>query len=472
MAKLGERMAKERVVRAKRTKVLVSILLAIGFIAAAAAYWFISGGNFDKAKRTMGSIIGEDKVNIMVMGVDERGDDVGRSDTLFVLSIDKKTKQVSMLSVPRDTRVNIPGHGYDKINHAYAFGGHKLTQKSVEGLLGMPIDYYMVINIAGFKKIVDAVGGVDIDVEKRMYYDDPYDDDGGLHINLRQGLQHMNGDTAIQYVRYRDEEGDIGRVGRQQKFVRAVLTQVASPTIITKLPAIISGINSAIKTDMSTSEMLNLAKLVNDASKQGMKADMVPGKPGYINDVSYWLPDIVALREHMAKSLGITMDEKYVTNARREATEYEKAIPKEMKIIEPPKAQTKDDSKSTAPARITVAVVNASGSADAGSKIAAMLRAQGLDVISISSGASQRGTTVISNTDNSSVVSKLKNLPFPYSLQINNGGTGATATVIVGKDFAGNEAAKETPKEPAKESSKEPVKETPKETPKTPAPKQ
>lgn len=470
MANLGDRMAKDRVVRAKRRKIFGGILLAICLAAAAAAYWYISGGNFDKAKRTMGSIVGEDKVNIMVMGVDERGDDVGRSDTLFVLSLDKKTKQVSMLSVPRDTRVNIPGHGYDKINHAYAFGGHKLTQKSVEGLLGMPMDYYVVINMAGFKKIVDAIGGVDIDVEKRMYYDDPYDDDGGLHINLRPGLQHMNGDTAIQYVRYRDEEGDIGRVGRQQKFMRAVLTQVASPTIITKLPGIISGLNSAIKTDMSTSEMLNLAKMVNDASKQGMKADMVPGKPAYINDVSYWLPDIVALREHMAKSLGITMDDKYVTTARREATEYERSIPKEMKVIEPPKQETKTDDKSQS-GRIAVTVVNASGSPEAGGKMAAMLKAQGLDVVSVTTGGSQRSTTVISNTNNSSVVSKLKNLPFPYSLQISSGG-GATATVIVGRDFAGNEAAKEAPKEPAKEPNKEPVKEPPKDLVKTPTTKQ
>ncbi|MCE5287144.1 MAG: LCP family protein [Pelosinus sp.] len=472
MANLGERVTSERVVRARRIKVIVSILLAISVVAAAAFYWFVSGGNFDKAKRTVGSIIGEDKVNIMVMGVDERGDDVGRSDTLFVLSIDKKTKQVSMLSIPRDTRVNIPGHGFDKINHAYAFGGHKLTQKSVEGLLGMPMDYYMVINMAGFKKIVDAIGGVDIDVEKRMYYDDPYDDDGGLHINLRSGLQHMNGDTAIQYVRYRDEEGDIGRVGRQQKFMRAVLTQAASPTIITKLPGIISGLNSAIKTDLSTSEMLNLAKLVNDASKQGMKADMVPGKPAYIDDISYWLPDIVALREHMAKSLGITMDDKYVTTARREANEYEKSIPKEMKVIELPKVQAKAESKAAAPSQITVSVVNASGSAGAGNKIAAMLRAQGLEVTSVSaSGSVQSGTTVIANTDNSSVVSKLKNLPFPYSLQVHSGGGAATATVIVGRDFAGNESAKEAPKETTKESSKDPVKDIPKEMPKPPAAK-
>jgi len=131
---------------------------------------------------------------------------------MFVATIDEATKSVSLLSVPRDTRVKIPGHGWDKINHAYANGGSQLSQKAVENLLGIPIDYYVTIDFAGFYKIVDAVGGVDVDVEKRMYYEDPYDE---LVIDIQPGMQHMNGKTAIQYVRYRDSEGDIGRIERQ-----------------------------------------------------------------------------------------------------------------------------------------------------------------------------------------------------------------------------------------------------------------
>ena len=112
---------------------------------------------------------------------------------------------------------------YDKINHAYAYGGHELTQKVVESFLNVPINYYVLIDIQAFEKIIDAVGGVDIDVEKRMYYEDPWDDNGGLVIDLQPGLQHLNGKTAIQYVRYRDGEGDIGRINLSKKFMKAFL---------------------------------------------------------------------------------------------------------------------------------------------------------------------------------------------------------------------------------------------------------
>ena len=158
------------------------------------------------------------KKNIVVLGVDERPseEDTGRSDTLFVVMLDSDNNNVSLLSVPRDTRVKIPGYGWDKINHAFAFGGHKLTQQTTEELLGIRINNYVMIDFKGFKGLVDAIGGVDIEVEKPMSYYDEWD---GFTIDLAPGMQHMDGDKAIQYVRYRDEEGDIGRIRRQQKFL-------------------------------------------------------------------------------------------------------------------------------------------------------------------------------------------------------------------------------------------------------------
>ena len=161
------------------------------------------------------------KKNIIVLGVDERAEehDVGRSDTLFVVMFDTKNKAASLLSVPRDTRVRIKGHGWDKINHAYAYGGRELTQKTTEELLGIKINNYVMVDFKGFVGLVDAIGGVDINVEKDMYYYDSWD---GFKIDLKKGMQHMDGKTAIQYVRYRDEEGDIGRIRRQQHFIMAV----------------------------------------------------------------------------------------------------------------------------------------------------------------------------------------------------------------------------------------------------------
>ncbi len=456
MTRLEQRLSAQRQTRTKRSVIIVAGLLFFTLVTAASYFLFSSG--LDKTKRTGNFISAQDKVNILVMGVDERSDDVGRSDTMFVVTVDTKTKSVALLSIPRDTRVKIPGHGWEKINHAYAYGGHKLTQQTVEELLGIPIDHYVLINFKGFQKIVDAIGGVDIDVEKRMYYEDPYDGPNGFVIDLRPGVQHMDGRTAIQYVRYRDEEGDIGRIQRQQKFIKALFKEVASPAIITKVPAIIREVSSTISTDMSTTEMINLAQILNDAYKQGLKTDMVPGKPAYIDDVSYWLPDLMALRQHIAQTLGVAMDEKYLNATRRDAGEYETSIPKEMKIVEVPKAvqqpkpstdstkpKTTDkppssaqSSAQTTPAKIRVEVVNASGSADAGSKMASILRGQGFEVVGVSTLTTPyKNTVIISNTTNSAVVNKLTGLPFAYALQVTKDDSKSTqATVVIGKDFA------------------------------------
>ena len=207
------------------------VLAALVFLGAAlAGAYFASSSLEDKptvAKEKKEELLtAKDKSTIMIMGVDERADDVGRSDTLMIATIDPKLDQAALLSIPRDTRVKIKGHGYDKINAAYAYGGERLTQDTVEEFLGVNMDHYIIVNVKAFQRIIDALGGVDIDVEKRMYYEDPWDDDGGLLIDLRPGLQHMDGKTAVTYVRYRDEEGDIGRIKRQQAFMKACMDKV------------------------------------------------------------------------------------------------------------------------------------------------------------------------------------------------------------------------------------------------------
>lgn len=471
MARLEKHLNRKKNGIAKRVFVIVGILLAVIAVASASYYWF-SGGFSGKTKER-GSIVAPDhKINIMVMGVDDRSDDVGRSDTLFVMTVDTNTKEVAMLSIPRDTRVKIPGKSWDKINHAYALGGQKLTQQAVEGLLGIKIDHYIEINFAGFKKIIDAMGGVTIDVEKRMYYNDPYDDDGGLVIDLRPGVQHMDGRNAIHYVRYRDEEGDIGRVERQQNFLKAVLNEVASPSVITKIPAIIREVSSVVKSDMSTSKMLNLAKILNEASKKGLKTDMVPGKPAYIDEVSYWLPDLMALRKHVAQTLGVKIEEKYLSVTEREANEYETSIPKEMKIIDKPKPvqvpktttvpdkskitdkskigdkpgtinnsndPSKPATKSPTSDKVRVEVINASGIPDAGDKIASLLRGQGIEVTGVMNVTNAyKNTVIVTNTTDSKVVNKLTGLPFKYSMNVTNDDSKSTdAVVVIGKDYAG-----------------------------------
>ena len=246
--------------------------------------------------------------------------DAGRSDTLFVVMLDKSKKNAALLSVPRDTRVKIKGHGWDKINAAFAYGGQKLTRETVQDFLGIKINNYVLVDFQGFKGLVDAVGGVDINVEKRMYYYDPYD---GFEIDLRPGMQHMDGKTAMQYVRYRDEEGDIGRIRRQQKFLMALYKHIASKNIIAKIPGISKQIMSMVKTDLSLKEMVELGNVMRDmVEKDGLKMSMVPGEPEYIDGISYWIPDIPKMRQKMADMQGVKISEKFNENTKKLEQEY------------------------------------------------------------------------------------------------------------------------------------------------------
>ena len=315
----------------KKTRIWPWVVVFLCFLGAAVAgAMFASNSLLDRPaaeKVEEGLLTAKDKSTIMIMGVDERDDDVGRSDTLMVASIDPKKNQASLLSVPRDTRVKIKGHGFDKVNAAYAYGKERLTQDTVENLLGVNIDHYVIINTKSFAKIIDALGGIDIDVPKRMYYEDPWDDDGGLIIDFRPGMQHMDGAKAITYVRYRDEEGDLGRIRRQQDFIKACLDKMVSPAIIPKLPTIIREVMDSIQTDLSFRQLLEFAGTLKESKQTGLKTDMVPGRPLYIDGISYWIPDLTQLRSTVADTLDVTMSAKVRHRLEQDAREYENSIP-------------------------------------------------------------------------------------------------------------------------------------------------
>lgn len=307
--------------------VLVTVLL-VGI--ATASYKYFWGTDPTKKspltkEETLESLTTErlsGRTNILIMGVDERTEDVGRSDTLAVLMIDPKLDKVTLLSIPRDTRVRIPGSGFDKINHAFAYGGHKLTQQTVEDLLGIKINYYALINFAGFKGIVDAVDGVDIYVDKDMYYEDPYDD---LVIDIKKGVQHLNGEQAIHYVRYRDEEGDIGRVRRQQVFMKALYDKASAPSNAKKLPALLRAVTSMVTSNLYTADTFSIAYTLKSSVEKGLSAITVPGTPAYIDDISYWLPNIKELRSSISNIQGVDNNQKYIADTEKIANQYSSA---------------------------------------------------------------------------------------------------------------------------------------------------
>lgn len=234
------------------------------------------------------------RINVLLLGTDD-GDsedfdkDVPkRTDAMLLVSFDPENSQVSVLSLPRDTRVTIPGRrGHDKINAAYAYGGAPLAKRTVANLLQVPVNHYMQVDWQGFIKVVDMLGGVDLDVEQNMDYEDPYAD---LKIHLKKGKQHLNGEKAGEYVRFRhDEMGDIGRVERQQKFMKALAKQAFTVGNMVKLPMIIGTASEYVKTDMTFIQMVKAANCLRLFGDGGVKSASLKGDFGDIGGVSYWV---------------------------------------------------------------------------------------------------------------------------------------------------------------------------------------
>lgn len=417
------------------------------------------------------------KRNIMVLGVDRRSGDTGRSDTLFVTMLDTSRNQAALLSVPRDTLVSIPGHGWDKVNHAYAYGGHDLSRKTLENFLGIQINNYVLVDFQGFIKLVDAIGGVDIDVEKPMQYADPYDGENGLVINLQPGRQHMDGTTAIQYVRYRDEEGDIGRVARQQKFMKAVFAKLRSTSLLTRAPEIARTLYQSIETDLSVTDLASLlvtfAKNVSGTSQ--LETAMVQGSPAYLDDISYWISNMMALRQQVAQFQGVQPGESYKLAAQIAKKKYDallgtnsvagngekrqiqvrsqelkKAVEQSRKMDREKGGpgnpgqngmgiQSLGSSKSLPAPRkkaLRASIVNCSGNPQAGSLAAGDARAVGFTVVSVTTGSPMERTQVLINAGSREAEERAANLPFDYLLLQGAVSPGSgDAVIYVGRDY-------------------------------------
>ena len=248
--------------------------------------------NKEQALAAAKDYLGEDgKMTILLLGCDIRANDVGRSDTIMVAFVDLETPAVDLLSIPRDTYVDLAdGKGKTKINHAFAYGGVPLTRKTVENFLGVEIDRYVQVDFQGFAALIDALGGIDYDVEMRMYR--PSD-----NIDLQPGLQTLNGTDALGYVRFRGTPtADIGRVERQQKFLNAVADKVLSAGTVFKLPKLVGVVEDNVKTDLSSKELLSLIEVFKGATGNEMKTAMVPGDGQMIGGVSYWVPNQAELK--------------------------------------------------------------------------------------------------------------------------------------------------------------------------------
>ncbi|MHB8070437.1 MAG: LCP family protein [Candidatus Cryosericum sp.] len=253
----------------------------------------------------------DSQINILILGCDARTkEDPGRSDSIMLAGLNPAAGTMAVMSIPRDTRVTIPGHGIGKINattnkDVYSDGGIPLLEKTIEKLIpGIHVDYYVRTNFAGFAKVIDALGGVTIDVEERMYYKAV-----DTLIDLKPGVQHLDGAKALEYARFRaDGVGDFGawggeehgRVARQKKLLKAVIDQTKDLRNAWRLPKVIDVVQEAVVTDLPAGDMLRIGLAFKDATDQDVMAVVFPGIPKWEGGTSYVIPYTGPMAEKIA----------------------------------------------------------------------------------------------------------------------------------------------------------------------------
>lgn len=225
----------------------------------------------------------DEPFSVLLLGVDKRDGDSGRSDTILVATVNPKEKTTKMLSVPRDTFTQISGTSkLDKINHAYAFGGLKMAKETVEQLLNIPIDYAVSINMEGFVQTVNLLGGVEVDNPFSFSYE------GEL---FEEGQLKLDGDLALKYVRmrYEDPQGDFGRQNRQKQVLQSAMDKAFSLQSIFQMQNILEIIGKNVETNVTLSEMIKLNRIYKSATKDIEQLYINVGQGKLINGIYYFM---------------------------------------------------------------------------------------------------------------------------------------------------------------------------------------
>jgi len=300
-------------------------------------------------------------VNILIMGVDRvpqvaanssKSFD-GRSDTILLLHLDPRDKSISLLSVPRDTKVKIPGVAFSKIGEANARGGSALAARSISSMLNnVTIDRYVRISTDAFRELVDLLGQVEVFVPRAMSYTDSAQK---LRINLVQGWQTLNGEQAEQFARFRNDGlGDVGRIGRQQSLIQAIRNRLVSPSVVVRLPEIIRLMQKYVDTNLKFEEILTLANFGVQLEPDNFKMVMLPGRSSSEEDDlrSYWIVDAIGRDRIM--------------------TQYFK-----QGVLDFAPGRFGNPSQSVLPSQLKIAVQNASSNPQTAKTIASFLRKKG-----------------------------------------------------------------------------------------------
>lgn len=273
-----------------RIFIIIALLIA-GLLAGRAAFalFYYEEEILSVESLSGGSADLKNRVSFLLIGTDKRpGDSSYNADSIIVVSFDPKMKLISLLSIPRDTRVTLPGSkSYYKINAVPMLKEIPELEKQVTGLTGIKLNGYVLTNFAGFKDIIDTLGGITIDVEKDMRHETGDKEDG--YINLKAGVQELDGSKALQYARYRDNTtADIGRTARQQKVLTTAGKKMLEPATILKLPKLVPQLMKTVETDLSLKDLLTLAGAGKSFDDATILTQTLPGDGIMLDGLSYW----------------------------------------------------------------------------------------------------------------------------------------------------------------------------------------
>lgn len=262
---------------------------------------FAEDDDFDDESEDLPDWDGDERINIALYGVDSREEgDTARSDTIILVTINPETNEVGMMSIPRDLQVDIPGLGTEKINAAYAHGGRALTRAVVEYHFDIKIHYYAEVDFVGFINIVDTIGGVVID-NPAVIKDDNYE---WTRVYFPTGVQHLDGESALQYVRTRYDDNDFARGQRQQQVLRALRQQGVRLNLITQVRSLLRDVEENFRTDLSMRQSLALAQIANGIDNEDIQSYSIIEctTEDYVPDQYYYLiPDWDCIHETMSE---------------------------------------------------------------------------------------------------------------------------------------------------------------------------
>lgn len=261
-------------------------------------YFLLQQEESTAAKETVDQFTSDtNKFQMLIIGVDSlnaKKAENTRSDVMMILDVDRKNDSIRLLSVPRDSRVSVEGHeGKTKINHAYAYGGSELSLKTVNQNLGLEIPYYMVIDYAFVKDVVDIMGGIDVDVPMDMKYEDPTADPP-LYIDLKQGPQTLNGDEALQFLRFRKgyANADLDRVKVQQQFMSALVNKLKSKSGVLHSPQLLVSYMDHTNSNMPLGSVVRMGFETLKIGQDRMTTATLPGTPQMVDGISYYILDM------------------------------------------------------------------------------------------------------------------------------------------------------------------------------------